>query len=146
MKIIDLWNSWYFSYSDAAQFLLAHDIPAAGHLGINKPKDRVLQRCYWPGVFQDVANHCRTCEVCQRAQGKRYGARAEMIPLPLIKKPFQRIAMDIIGPFLRSNNGNKYILTICDYAMRYLEAIPIPNTAAITIARACISDCKGWDS
>ena len=62
-----------------------------------------------------------------------------MIPLPLIKKPFQRIAMDIIGPFLRSNNGNKYILTICDYAMRYLEAIPIPNTEAITIAKELVS-------
>ena len=62
-----------------------------------------------------------------------------MIPLPLIKKPFQRIAMDIIGPFLRSNNGNKYILTICDYAMRYVEAIPIPNTEAITIAKELVS-------
>ena len=118
---------------------LAHDVPAAGHLGINKTKDRVLQRYYWPGVFQDVANHCRTCEVCQKAQGKRYGARAEMIPLPLIEKPFQRIAMDIVGPLPRSNNGNRYILTICDYATRYPEAIPIPNTEAITIAKELVS-------
>ena len=28
---------------------LAHDIPAACHLGINKTKDRVLQHYYWPG-------------------------------------------------------------------------------------------------
>ena len=118
---------------------LAHDIPAASHLGINKTKDRVLQRYYWPGVFRDVANHCRTCEICQRAQGKRYGARAEMIPLSLIEKLFQRIAMDIIGPLPRSNNGNKYILTICDYATRYLEAIPIPNTEATTIAKELVS-------
>ena len=118
---------------------LAHDIPAASHLGINKTKDRVLQRYYWPGVFRDVANHCRTCEVCQRAQGKRYGARAEMIPLPLIEKPFQRIAMDIIGPLPRSNNGNKYILTICDYATRCPDAIPILNTEANTIAKELVS-------
>ena len=118
---------------------LSHDIPAASHLGINKTKDRVLQRYYWPGVFRDVANHCRTCEICQRAQGKRYGARAEMIPLPLIEKPFQRIAMDIIRPLPRSNNGNKYILTICDYATRYPEAIPIPNTEATTIAKELVS-------
>ena len=90
-------------------------------------------------MFRDVANHYCTCEVCQRAQGKRYGARAEMIPLPLIEKPFQRIAMDIIGPLLRSNNGNKYILTICDYATRYPEAIPIPNTEATTIAKELVS-------
>ena len=119
--------------------MLAHDIPAAGHLGINKTKDRVLQRYNWPGVFRDVANHCRTCEVCHRVQGKRYGARAEMIPLPLIKKPFQRIAMDIIRPLPWSNNGNKYILTTCDYATRYLEALPIPNTEATTIAKELVS-------
>ena len=118
---------------------LAHDIPAASHLGINKTKDRVLQRYYWPGVFRDVANHCRTCEVCQRAQGKRYGARAEMIPLSLIEKLFQRIAMDIIGPLPRSNNGNKYILTICDYATRCPDAIPILNTEANTIAKELVS-------
>ena len=47
--------------------------------------------------------------------------------------------MDIIGPLLRSNNGNKYILTICDYATRYPEALPIPDTEAITIAKELVS-------
>ena len=40
---------------------LAHDVPMAGHLGVTKTKDRVLQRYYWPGVFKDVASYCRTC-------------------------------------------------------------------------------------
>ena len=62
-----------------------------------------------------------------------------MIPLPLIEKPFQRIAMDIVGPLPRSNNGNRYILTICDNATSYPEAIPIPNTEAITIAKELVS-------
>lgn len=62
-----------------------------------------------------------------------------MIPLPLIEKPFQRVATDIVGPLPRSNNGNRYILTICDYATRYPEAIPIPNTEAITIAKELAS-------
>ena len=47
--------------------------------------------------------------------------------------------MDIIGPLLRSNNGNKYILTICDYATRYPEALPIPDTEAIAIAKELVS-------
>lgn len=61
-----------------------------------------------------------------------------MIPLPLIEKPFQRIAMDIVGPLPRSN-GNRYILTICYYPTHYPEAIPIPNTEAITIAKELVS-------
>ena len=44
---------------------LAHDIPFAGHLGVTKTKDRILQRYYWPGIYSDVARYCRTCQVCQ---------------------------------------------------------------------------------
>ena len=106
---------------------IAHDVPAAGHLGINKTRCRVLGWFYWPGVFKDVADHCRQCEVCQRSRGRRDRVRTEMIPMPLIEKPFQRITMDIVGPLPRSRSGNKYILTICDYATRYPEAIPLPT-------------------
>ena len=44
--------------------------------------------------------------------------------MPLIKSPFSRIAMDIVGPLPHSKRGNKYILTLCDYSIRYPEAIP----------------------
>ena len=46
---------------------LAHEVPMAGHLGVTKTKDRVLQKYYWPGIFKDVAQYCWTCEVCQRS-------------------------------------------------------------------------------
>ena len=62
-----------------------------------------------------------------------------MTPLSLIEKLFQRIAMDIVGPLPRSNNGNKYILTICDYATRCPDTIPILNTEANTIAKELVS-------
>ena len=47
---------------------LAHGVPMAGHLGVTKTKDHVLRRYYWPGIFKDIADYCRTCEVCQRSQ------------------------------------------------------------------------------
>jgi len=67
---------------------VAHDVPMAGHMGINKTKNRLLQRYYWPGIFTDVDNYCRTCEVCQKSNPK-FPPRAEMVPLPVIKQPFQ---------------------------------------------------------
>ena len=118
---------------------LAHDVPMAGHLGVTKTKDRVLQRYYWPGVFKDVADYCRSCEVCQRSQ-PRPAARAEMVPMPLVSKPFQRIAMDLVGPLPRTQRGNRFILTICDYATRYPEAIPLSNTEAVRITRELVGE------
>ncbi len=55
--------------------------------------------------------------------------------MPLVQKPFQRIAMDLVGPLPRSKSGNRFILTICDYATRYPEAIPLPSTEAPQIAK-----------
>ena len=53
--------------------------------------------------------------------------------------PFQRIAMDIVGPLPKSNKGNRYILVICDYATRYPEAIPLRSIEAETIAEELVS-------
>ena len=117
---------------------LAHDVPMAGHLGVTKTKDRVLRRYYWPGIFKDIADYCRTCEVCQRSQPRR-PARAEMIPMPLITKPFQQIAMDLVGPLPRTQRGNRFILTICDYATRYPEAIALPSTEAPHISKELVA-------
>ena len=35
-----------------AALLLAHNVPAAGHLGVNKTRTQILYRFYWPGVFK----------------------------------------------------------------------------------------------
>ena len=112
---------------------LAHKIPLAGHMGRHKTTNRVLQRFYWPNVRKDVATFCKTCGVCQKARGRKVKP-APLIPLPVISQPFQRVAMDIVGPLVRSCRGHKYILVICDYATRYPEAIPLKTIDAENIA------------
>ena len=48
----------------------------------------------------------------------------------------ERIALDIIGLFPISNQGNKYLLTIGDYFSKYFTAVPLPNHTATTVAKA----------
>ena len=66
-------------------------------------------------------------------------ARAPLIPLPIISQPFSRIAMDIVGPLLRSQHGNRYVLVVCDYATRYPEAVALKNIDAGTIAEELVT-------
>ena len=117
---------------------LAHAVSMAGHLGVAKTKDRILQRYYWPGIFKDTAEYCRSCEVCQKSN-PRQPARAEMVPMPLMTQPFRRIAMDIVGPLPRTQRGNRFILTICDYATRYPEAVALPSVEAHQIAKELVT-------
>ena len=116
---------------------LAHEIPLAGHLGKEKIRRRVLRRFYWPNVFGDVEEFCRTCAVCQKASHKGAG-KAPLMPLPVISEPFSRVAMDIVGPLLTSRAGNRYVLVVCDYATRYPEAIPLKSIDAEHVAEKLV--------
>ena len=73
-------------------------------------------------------------EVCQKSGGKARGQRSPMVPIPVVEEPFQRVAMDIVGPLDRTKSGNKYILVICDYGTRYPEAVPLKSTDATHVA------------
>ena len=115
---------------------LAHNVPFAGHLGREKTTQRILRRFYWPTLFRDVREYCQSCESCQLTGAKN--RRVPMIPLPVVGKPFQRIAMDVVGPLPRTQSGNRFILVLSDYATRYPEAIPLRNVSAAKVAEALI--------
>jgi len=70
---------------------IAHEIPAAAHLGIAKTTARLQRHFYWPGITTDIKEYCRTCDVCQKL-GK--GGPAPVAPLqslPLVTEPFVRL-------------------------------------------------------
>ena len=58
--------------------------------------------------------------------------------MPIITTLFQRKAMDVVGPLPRARSGNKYNLTICDYATRYPEAIPLPSSKVDRITKELV--------
>ena len=98
-------------------------------MGRKKTGNRVLQRFYWPTLFQDVAEKCKTCPECQKT-ASRPKLTAPLIPLPIVDVPFEHIAMDIVGPLPQSRSGNKYVLVICNYASRYPEVVPLRSKDA----------------
>lgn len=118
----------------SAVLKLAHDIPSAGHLMVEKTMNIVKQRFAWPQMRKDVENYCKTCPECQKTQTKP-APGALMIPMPLVDKPFDRIGIDIVGPLTRSAAGHTHILVIVDYATRYPEVIPLRTTHAKVLAK-----------
>lgn len=109
---------------------MAHSIPLAGHLGKTRTTNRVLQRFYWPTIIcirREIAECLHTCGSCQKTSS-RGACWALFVPLHIIQHPFQRIAMEyIVGPLWRSRQVNRFVLVICDYATRYLEAVPMKS-------------------
>jgi hypothetical protein len=57
-----------------------------------------------------------------------------------IGAPFERIAIDVAGPFPRSDQGNRYLLIAMDYFTKWPEAYAIPNQEAATVAEALVTN------
>ena len=118
---------------------LAHNIPMAGHQGHDKTRQRIL-RTFWPSFFKDMEKYCKSCHVCQKSS-KQGVKPAPLVPLLFISEPFSRVAMDIVGPLPRSQAGNRYILVMCNYAMRYSEAIALRTIDAKHVTEELIKFC-----
>ena len=116
---------------------LAHTIPLAGHLGRDKTIKRITKHFYWPTLLSDVAEYCRRFPECQRTmKGSQH--KVPLIPLPVMQEPFERIAMDIVGPLSRSRRGKQYIFVVCDYATRYPEDMALRKVDAGSVAEQLI--------
>ena len=50
----------------------------------------------------------------------------------------ERMAIDILGPLPRSEEGYRYIALVVDYFTKWAEAIPLRNQEAPTVARAFV--------
>ena len=55
--------------------------------------------------------------------------------MPIIDTPFDRIALDIVGPLPKTSRGHRYILVLVDYATRYPEALSLRAATAKAVAR-----------
>jgi hypothetical protein len=117
----------------------AHDAIFAGHCGIKRTLQRVLNSFHWPGVTNAVVKYCHSCDICQKTVQKGRIPCAPLHKMPLITVPFQKVAIDLIGPFQPSSTGNRYVLTIVDTATRFPEAIPLRKIDTVSVAEALLT-------
>lgn len=118
---------------------LAHESVLAGHMSTARTVSRVLSEFYWPGVQSDTKRYCRSCDICQRTVPKGRIGKVPLGKMPLIDEPFRRVAVDLIGPLSPvTSRGNRYILTLVDYATRYPEAVALPSIETERVAEALL--------
>ena len=80
----------------------------SGHLGVQRTVTKLLHDFYWPGVMSDVKRFCRSCDICQRTIPKGKVGKAPLGKMHLIEVPFQRVAVDLVGPIEpRTTSGKR---------------------------------------
>ena len=102
-----------------------------GHMGVLKTLHRVREAYVWPGMRKTITARLKLCPLCIANQKR--GERSTMSEMPLPMNCMQVVGVDLIGPFLTSEQGNRYVVTIIDHLSGWAEAFPIPNKSSLAV-------------
>ncbi len=74
---------------------LAHD----GYHGIVRTKQRLQELYWWPGIDSLVREKVKNCQVCVSSDKTAIVTAAPLQPVPSPSGPWEKVAVDIVGPF-----------------------------------------------
>ena len=89
-------------------------------------------------MYADVLRYCRTCEKCARRNSPPK-PKGPTTTFP-VEGPFDMMGVDVLGPFVPSAKGNRFIVVFTDYYTKYPEAFALPNVQAPAIARLLVEE------
>ena len=112
-----------------------HDVPAAGHMGVEKTLARVLQRYWWPRVTVDVRKYVLSCIFCQLHKHQTGTPFGLLQPIPPPSSCFESIVIDHLGPFKLTKEKNQHIIVAIDALSKYVELEAVPDTTAAGVVR-----------
>ncbi|RNA36428.1 Transposon Ty3-G Gag-Pol poly [Brachionus plicatilis] len=94
----------------AANYILRiyHDYDLSGHRSFENTLKSIQEKFFWIGMKSYIKNYCDNCDTCQRFKntGKSYKAPLMQI---VVKRPWQLIGIDFMGPLCKTPRGNLYI-------------------------------------
>ena len=91
------------------------------HLGEAVTPHSLERRYFWIGMSDSVCWFLKHCIVCQSSKTSRRSSRWPLIALPLLSRPGEMVAFDILGPLPLTTRGNKYIFLVVDLFSRHAE-------------------------
>jgi hypothetical protein len=114
---------------EAAKVMIEfHNSECGGHHFWKTTAHKILRSgYYWPSLFSDVCEFVKTCDKCQRFEGKQQLKSLPLKPI-VVTGPFQQWGLDFIGEIHPpSSSQHRWILVATDYFTKWIEAIPTRN-------------------
>ena len=132
-------------------FQACHEHEASGHWSLPTIVARARNYFLYPGMATDMAARYMVCQKCLRKTKKVSNFQHGHFP-DRAAQPMERLYIDLYGPLPEIERASntviehqqagsqpgkttyKYILSVEDSWSRYVDLIPIPDKAAITVA------------
>lgn len=112
-----------------------HDNPLnGGHLGIFKTYHKISEHYFWPGMKSEVCKYVNKCKVCGEQKPEQRMKAGMMGEKPVVKRCWQYVATDLVGPLPRSSKGHQYILVYSDYFSKFSLFFPLRKATASKVS------------
>lgn len=105
---------------------LAHET----HQGIVQTKQRLRELFWWPQMDVQVQSAVSSCLTCQLNDKSAKTAPAPLQPVTLPSEPWQKLAIDIVGPFESGPSDCRFAISLVDYHSKWPEVAFSPNVTA----------------
>lgn len=117
-----------------------HSTPVGGHSGVKATLARLSAVFYWPGMYKDVKNFIKQCEVCQRSKYETHAPYGLLQPLPIPNQVWEDISMDFITHLPLSANCT-VIWVVVDRLTKFGHFIALPTSiSAAQLASVFVSE------
>jgi hypothetical protein len=81
---------------------------------------------YWPSIFKDSKKYVHAYDRCQR-MGRPSQADEMNLQPQVVVEPFERWALDFVGPFNPKSNQKSYRLVEANYMTKWVEEVALSN-------------------
>ena len=109
-----------------------HDDPLAGHFDIDKTRELVGRKYYWPSLRKDVEAYVKGCDICLASKAVRHKPYGNLQALPVPTHRWKDLSMDFVTglPVSTDWKGESYdsILVIVDRLMKMVHYEPVKVT------------------
>ena len=121
-----------------------HNDPLAGHFGIEKTRELIARKYYWPTLRRDVEDYVRGCNVCLASKAVQHKPYSDLQSLSIRIHRWNDLWMDFVMglPILTDWKGDSYdsILVIVDQPTKMVHYKPIKVTIdALGLAEVIIN-------
>ena len=106
-----------------------HDDPLAEHFGIDKTKELIGQKYYWPSLRKDIEAYIKSCDICLRSKAIRHKLYSNLQSLIILTYWWKNLSMDFVMRLPISTDWKResydFILVIVDQLTKMVYYEPV---------------------
>ena len=85
-------------------------------------------------MYTEIETYVNSCLPCAKVNSKKVNDAPPLTSIPVPRKVWSQIGIDLIGPLRRTKSGNEYIIACTDYFTKWSEATASKDKSAASVA------------